>query len=408
MFLSLVSILAQGGAVDAALAEPVRDDIVVTATRSDQSAAEVGQAITVLTRDLILERQTVVVSDLLAQTPGVSVTRNGGVGGFTGVRIRGAEAEQTLVLIDGVRINDPASPGGGFNFANLLADNVERIEVLRGPNSVPWGSQAIGGVVNVITARPSFVPSLSARAEGGSFDSAQLVANAAGTLGRVAASLGGGYFRTDGISSAAVGSERDGYERYGANGRVEVTLPYNLVLDLRGYYSRGRVELDGFPAPAFSFADTEEYQKTRELIGYAGLRGTFLDGRFLNRAAFTITDVDRDNFDPAFGDDPSFVARGRVERFEYQGDLTAADGVRLVFGAETERSRFGDGFATYRTGIESVFGQAILQPVERLTLTAGVRHDDHRDFGGNTTRGAKGAPSTAASARKPRSNFGLA
>jgi vitamin B12 transporter len=391
LFLSLVSILAQGGAVDAALAEPVRDDIVVTATRSDQSAAEVGQAITVLTRDLILERQTVVVSDLLAQTPGVSVTRNGGVGGFTGVRIRGAEAEQTLVLIDGVRINDPASPGGGFDFANLLADNVERIEVLRGPNSVPWGSQAIGGVVNVITARPSFVPSLSARAEGGSFDSAQLVANAAGTLGRVAASLGGGYFRTDGISSAAVGSERDGYERYGANGRVEVTLPYNLVLDLRGYYSRGRVELDGFPAPAFSFADTEEYQKTRELIGYAGLRGTFLDGRFLNRAAFTITDVDRDNFDPAFGDDPSFVARGRVERFEYQGDLTAADGVRLVFGAETERSRFGDGFATYRTGIESVFGQAILQPVERLTLTAGVRHDDHRDFGGNTTLGANAA-----------------
>lgn len=391
MFVSLLPLLAQAGAVDAALAEPARDDIVVTATRSDQAASEVGQAITVLSRDLILERQTVVVSDLLSQTPGVSVTRNGGPGGFTGVRIRGAEAEQTLVLIEGVRINDPASPGGGFDFANLLADNVERIEILRGPNSVPWGSQAIGGVVNVITARPSFVPSFSARAEGGAFDSAQLVANAAGTLGRVAASLGGGYFRTDGISSAAVGTERDGYERYGANGRVEVTLPYNLVLDLRGYYSRGRVELDGFPAPAFTFADTAEYQKTRELIGYAGLRGVFFDGRFLNRAAFTITDVDRDNFDPALGTDPSFLARGRVERFEYQGDLTATDGVRLVFGAESERSRFGDGFATYRTGIDSVFGQAIVQPVEALTLTAGVRHDDHRDFGGNTTLGANAA-----------------
>jgi vitamin B12 transporter len=392
LFVSLLPILAQAASVDAALPDPAaRDDITVTATRTDQRLDEVGQAVTIIDRAIILERQTVVVSDLLAQTPGVSVTRNGGPGGFTGVRIRGAEAEQTLVLIDGVRINDPSSPGGGFDFANLLSDNVERIEVLRGPNSVPWGSQAIGGVVNVITARPTFIPSLSARAEGGSFDSAHLVANAAGTLGRVAASFGGGYFRTDGISSAAIGTERDGYERYAANGRVEVTLPYDLTLDLRGYFSRGRVELDGFPAPSFTFADTAEYQKTRELIGYAGLRGSFLNGRFLNRAAFTVTDVDRENFDPTFGADPSFTARGRIERFEYQGDLTATDWLRLVFGAESERSRFNDGFAASRTGIDSAYGQAILKPIEALTLTAGLRHDDHRDFGGNTTFGANAA-----------------
>jgi vitamin B12 transporter len=391
LLVSLLPLLAQAAAVDAALSEPARDDITVTATRSDQPLGEVGQAVTLIDRALILERQTVGVSDLLVQTPGVTATRNGGRGGFTGVRIRGAEAEQTLVLIDGVRINDPSSPGGGFDFANLLADNIERIEVLRGPNSVPWGSQAIGGVVNVITARPSFVPSLSARAEGGSFDTAQLVANAAGTLGRIAASLGGGYFRTDGVSSASAGTERDGYERYAANGRVEVTLSPNLLIDLRGYLSRGRVELDGFPAPAFTFADTAEFQKTRELIGYAGVRATFLDGRFLNRAAFTLTDVDRDNFDPAFGTGPSFRARGRVERFEYQGDLAATDWLRFVFGAETERSRFSDGFATFRTGIDSAFGQAIVKPLQALTLTAGVRHDDHRDFGGNTVFGANAA-----------------
>jgi vitamin B12 transporter len=392
LFVSLLPFLAQAAAVDAALADPAaRDDIVVTATRSDQPRDEVGQAVTILNRELILERQTVGIADLLTQTPGVSVSRNGGPGGFTALRIRGAEAEQTLVLIDGVRINDPSSPGGGFDFANLLSDNIERIEVLRGPNSVPWGSQAIGGVVKIVTARPTFIPSLSARAEGGSFDTAQAVANAAGTLGRVAASLGGGYFRTDGISSAASGAERDGYERYAANGRVEVTLPYDLAIDLRGYFSRGRVELDGFPAPTFTFADTAEYQKTRELIGYAGLRGMFLNGRFLNRLAFTITDVDRDNFNPAFGLAPSFTARGRIERFEYQGDLNATDWLRLVFGAETERSRFGDGAARFRTGIDSAYGQAIVKPIAELTLTGGVRHDDHRDFGGNTTFGANAA-----------------
>ncbi|MCZ3159290.1 TonB-dependent receptor plug domain-containing protein, partial [Acinetobacter baumannii] len=82
---------------------------------------EVGQAVTVITRDEIDRCQTVSVADLLSTTPGVTVTRNGSLGGFTGVRLRGAEAEQTLVVIDGVRVNDPSSPGGGFDFANLLS-----------------------------------------------------------------------------------------------------------------------------------------------------------------------------------------------------------------------------------------------------------------------------------------------
>jgi vitamin B12 transporter len=373
----------------ALLAAAPADEIVVTAARAPQSAAEVGQAVTAIDRALIEQRQAVIVSNLLAQTPGVTVTRNGGPGGFTGLRIRGAEAEQTLVLIDGVKVNDPSSPGGGFDFANLLADNIERIEVLRGPNSVPWGSQAIGGVVNIVTARPTAQPSLTARAEGGSFGTAQAVANGSFTAGPVAASLGGGYFRTDGISAAASGTERDGYERYAANGRVEVKLSDNIALDLRGYYDHGRTDLDGFPPPTFAFADTPEFSKIRELFGYAGIRAVF--GAFTNRAAFTIGDIHRDNFDPAFGNAPSFIARGRVERFEYQGDWAAADWARLVFGAESERSRFGDGFSIYRTGIDSGWGELIVKPFERLTLTGGVRYDDHRDFGGHTSFGGNAA-----------------
>lgn len=129
---------APAAAQIAPTADPANtDDIVVTATRVAQPAAEVGQAVTVITRDEIDRRQTVSVADLLSTTPGVTVTRNGSLGGFTGVRLRGAEAEQTLVVIDGVRVNDPSSPGGGFDFANLLSASVQRIEVLRGPNSVP-------------------------------------------------------------------------------------------------------------------------------------------------------------------------------------------------------------------------------------------------------------------------------
>lgn len=375
--------------VFAFLAAAAADEIVVTATRVPQSSAEIGQAVTLLDRDLIETRQAVLVADLLAQTPGVSISRNGGFGGFTGLRIRGAEAEQTLVLIDGVRVNDASSPGGGFDFANLLADNIERIEVLRGPNSVPWGSQAIGGVVNIVTAPPAAEPGVTTRAEGGSFGTAQAVATGSFTAGPVAASLGGGYFRTDGISAAEAGRERDGYERYAANGRVEVRLTDAIAIDLRGYYDRGRTELDGFPPPSFSFADTLEYSKIRELFGYAGIRATV--GPLANRAAYTVGDVHRDNFDPSFGREPSFTARGRVERFEYQGDLKAADWARLVFGAETERSRFNDGISRFRTGIDSGWGELIVKPFAQLTLTGGVRYDDHRDFGGHTTFGGNAA-----------------
>ena len=380
---------AVGVAFCAAPALAQDEDIVVTATRAEQSADETGQAITLIDRALIEQRQAVIVSDLLATTPGVTVSRNGPAGGFTGVRIRGAEAEQTLVLIDGVRVNDPSAPGGGYDFGNLLAGTIERIEVLRGPNSVPWGSQAIGGVVNIVTTRPTGDLSLNASGEYGWRDSAQAVANAGFGTGPVKAGFGAGWFRTDGHSAAAVGTERDGYERFGANGRVEVALSEAIAIDLRGYYAHGETELDGFPPPAFAFADTAEFSTAQELLGYAGVRARF--GRLANRLAFTISDVNRDNFNAPGDDEPAFIARGRVERLEYQGDWRASDAVRAVFGAEIETSRFGDGFERFSTGIDSFYGQLIVNPLEALTLTGGARHDNHEDFGGETTFGGNAA-----------------
>ena len=372
-------------------AETDAGDIVVTATRSEQAAQDVGQAVTIIDKALIVQRQAQTVSDLLSTTPGVTASRNGGIGGFTGVRIRGAEAEQTLVLIDGVKINDPSSPGGGFDFGNLLIGNINRIEVLRGPNSVPWGSQAIGGVVNIITEPPGEGSAVDLRAEYGYADTAQGVVNANFRAGPVAASFGGGYFRSDGISSFAGGTERDGYRNYGANGRVEVTLSDAIAVDLRGYYSHGRADLDGFPAPLYAFADTPEYSTSQEVLGYAGIRAKLFDGRFTNRLAFTISDVNRDNYDPSFGTAAAFLSRGRVERFEYQGDFKLTEQVRAVFGAETETSRFNDGFTTVKTGIDSLYGQLIVKPLSALTLTGGVRYDDHQDFGSETTLGGNAA-----------------
>lgn len=363
------------------------DDVIVTAARAAQRADEVGQAVTVVTRDEIDRRQTVSVADLLSTTPGVTVTRNGSLGGFTGVRLRGAEAEQTLVVIDGVRVNDPSSPGGGFDFANLLSASVERVEVLRGPNSVPWGSQAIGGVVNVITEAPTEQIKARGSVEYGYADTLYAQGGVSGRQGAVSAALTGGYLRSDGISSAAIGTERDGYRQYGATGRVGVDFTDQIGLDLRGYWANSKTQTDGYPAPLYVLADDPSYATANELYGYAGLHANF--GTFHNRVAFTIADINRDTYAQP-GATPS-PFRGRSERYEYQGEYQPIDQVRIVGGAEHETSRYRDATLRRSVGITSVYGELILKPIQPLTITGGVRNDDHDTFGNHTTFGADAA-----------------
>ncbi len=371
------------------------DEIVVTANREARPADTVGQAVTVLDTATIETRQAVVVSDLLRQTPGVTVTRNGGPGTTTSVNIRGADSDQTVALIDGVKLNDPSSPGGGFNFGNLLIGNIARIEVLRGAQSVLWGSQAIGGVVNLITRQPTEQLAINARAEGGSFGTGQAFANVSGKAGPVSASLGGGYFTTDGISAYAPGREKDGYRNYGANGSVAVALADSVSIDLRGFYSNGRTDIDGFPAPAFSFGDTREYGDSEQWTGYAGINAALFDGRFRNRVGFAHTQSDRTNTDPDGTPTETFRGKGRNDRFEYQGSFDVTDAVFATFGVEREVSRFttasyGGTPTTGRARLLGVYGQLAVTPVENLTLTGGVRHDDHNVFGGATVFSGSG------------------
>lgn len=369
---------------------PSADDIVVTAAGVPQDAGDVGQAVTVIDRATIEQRQTVALSDLLATTPGVTVSRSGGLGTLTSVNIRGAEAAQTLVLIDGVRVNDPSSAAGGFDFGNLLADSVERVEVLRGPNAVPWGSEAIGGVINVVTEQPTDGFEGHAQLEGGSFGTAYGSGGIAGGSDRINGALTAGWLSTDGISAYDKGAERDGYDQVGGTGRLNVALAPGIGLDLRGYYAHSRVDLDGYPAPDYLFADDGEYAKTQEAYGYAGVHADFADGRFRNRVAVTIADINRDNFDPSVGDAPIFFYRGRSERYDYQGDYTFGI-VRLVAGAEHEDSRMFDGSDHFSTGVTSEYGEAIVNPVKALTLSAGVRNDDHDVYGSHVSFGANAA-----------------
>ena len=388
-------------------------DVVVTANRAERPADEVAQSVTVIDADEIRRRQSQTVVDLLRTVPGVTVTRAGGPGTVAGLNIRGAESDQNVVLVDGVKINDPSAVGGGFNFATLLVGNIERIEVVRGSQSVIWGSQAIGGVVNLLTAAPTEALRFNARAEGGWRDTYQAVGNLSGRVGPVAASIGGIYYRTDGVSAlseARGGRERDGYENVGANARALIDVADGVSVDLRGFYSDGKTDVDGFPAPAFAFADTRERGKTREFVGYAGLNAALLDGRFRNRVAFAYTRTDRTNINPDAAVQTTFDAEGENERFEYQGILDL-DPLAATFGAETERSRYvsassGGAPAGADVRITSVYAQASVKPVAGLVLTGGARHDDHQQFGDATTFAGSGVYSPNGGATRLRASYG--
>ncbi len=413
MRVSTALILSTSLAVSAlapALALDAPDTIVVTANRSPQPLSRVGQSISIVDSAELARRQTASVVDILRTLPGVSIARNGGIGTATTVFIRGADSDQTVALIDGVKLNDPSLPGGGFNFGNLLVGNIDRIEVLRGSQSVLWGSQAIGGVINMITRPPTETLAVNLRGEYGYRDTAQLVGNVAGKAGPLSASVGAGYFRTDGISAfseARGGTERDGYENYGGNANFNLAINDAISIDARGWYSNGKVGFDGFAPPSFAFGDTLETATTREIVAYTGLNTAFFDGRFRNRLGFAYTDTRRRNDNRGT---ETFAGVGRNERLEYQGIFDIADGWQATGGLERETSRFtsssfGGAPTIGRAQIDSIYGQLVATPVTGLTLTGGVRHDDHDRFGGATTFGASGVYTLAATGTAFRASY---
>ena len=380
----ITGVLGIAAASIAGSAEQPLDEVVVVATRLPVPAAKVGNSVSVLQRADIDASQAIAVSDLLASLPGVGVTRSGGPGGLTGLRIRGAEADHTLVLIDGVQINDPAAPGGGFDFGNLLTAGISRIEVLRGPQSTLYGSQAIGGVVNIVTTEAGGAPGGSLQAEYGSQDSTRFRADVGGSSHRASARLAGEYYRTDGISTFGSGDERDAFRNTSLAGRLGYEIAGNLNLDLRGYYARGRVQTDGYPPPSFVFADAGDYADKRQRVAYAGLNIGEKTAALQHRLAYQVTHVERDEFAGAIGAVAPFGEyRGVNERLEYQGSWRMAPGYTAVFGLQHETSRMRNDIDPLAadTRTDSAFVQLQGEPVQGLTLTGGYRQDDHKSFG---------------------------
>jgi len=379
-----VTVLACLAALPAWSAGDELDEVIVVATRLPVPAAKVGNSVSVIDRGEIEASQAIAVSDLLASLPGVGVTRSGGPGSLTTLRIRGAEGDHTLVLIDGVQINDPSSTGGGFDFGNLLVGDISRIEVLRGAQSTLYGSQAIGGVVNIITAGGGGSARGGVQAEYGSRDSTLLKADFGGGSGRTSARLAGSYYRTDGISTFGAGDERDSFRNASLAGRLAFGLSHAANLDLRGYYARSRVETDGYPPPDYVFADAGDYADKRQFVAYAGIDLGASEASLQHRLALQLTHTDRDEFTGGIGAVTSFGRyRGENQRFEYQGSWRIAPRYTAVFGLQREQSKMRNDIDPLSADarLDSAYVQVQAEPLLGLTLTGGYRHDDH-DSGG--------------------------
>ena len=382
------------------------ETVVITATRTEQPAEKTGASLSLITEEDLKTQQTVVLSDVLKEVPSLIINRTGGVGQVTTVSIRGAEQGQTVTLIDGIRINDPSDGSEGAIYGDVLANNISRVEILRGPQSTLYGSDAIGGIVNIISKRGGGAPfALDASAEGGSFGTFHANVAANGTTDAVEYGAALNYYTTTGVSAADSrngNTEPDGYRNYGATFNIRAHLDDTVSVDARGYYTNGHDRFDdNFPPPKFIVADSNA-NNTNELdAGYLGLNADFFGGTFRNRIAIIATSSARQFFDSAFDTiHLNFDDFGNIVRLEYQGIVDFDQDTQVTFGAETQESSFrGESFSSFTADMRTVgrdrltgyYAQAQHTLFDQVTLTGGVRLDDDQEFGTHTSFKLNGA-----------------
>jgi len=376
--------------IDGSTAARQWEEIVVVGSHLPRPAREVGSTVSVLDATDISNRKLNQAAELLRQVPGLAVNRGGQEGAVTQVRIRGAEGNHTLVLIDGIEANDPFL--GEFNFADLLSWDIGRIEVLRGPQSALYGSEAIGGVINVTSRAPQAGVNVHAELQGGTFGTTQLGASVSAANDRVSALLSAVNYQTDGISASAQPgeNERDGYDNTTVHGKLEVAVTPALDLRLVVRHADSEVENDGQSGGLV--VDTDARTDSEQLFALVELNGRLLGDRWLHRLAYSRTDSESDNLS---ADALTSGSRGERDKIEYETTLRFGDDVwaqALTASIEHEDLVFdfdSPSFpaATQRQTDEqtSYIGEYALTYRETTTLTLSARHDANDRFDDATT-----------------------
>ncbi|HEX4273206.1 MAG TPA: TonB-dependent receptor, partial [Rhizomicrobium sp.] len=397
------------------------ESVVVSATRLATPEAEVGSSVTVITAADIEARQERSLPDALETVPGLFVEQSGGLGGQTSIFMRGANSNQTKVLLDGIDISDPSTPTGAADISKFLTGDIARVEVLRGPQSGLYGSDAIGGVINIITKGGEGPLKLTAQAEGGSFDTFNQRASASGSDGAfhytvTVDHVHAGATPVTPLSLLQPGEKRndDFYDGVQASTKLGYDVSDNFDLGFVGHYgsSLGKVTNDAFdPVTFVGFPSaTQTRIATLQYDSRATAHLVLWDGRLDQTVGFGFTDAITSSADP---DNGYGLSKGQRTKFDYQGNIGLMQGETVVLGAETYRDSNGAGYSFgfpsgSTPGITTNAGYAELDSDlgNGIHDDASIRYDDNSRYGNKVTYHIAPAWLIDATGTKLKASFG--
>jgi vitamin B12 transporter len=377
--------------------QPVQaEEVVVSATKTPTPISQVTSAVDVITEEDLQKRHIKTVVDALRFSQGLAVFSSGGPGTTANVRIRGGSDTHTLVLIDGAIVNSATL--GSYNFANLTTDNIERIEILRGAQSMLYGSDAIGGVVNIITKRGTGTPQVNGFFEGGSFGSLREGGGVSGQKGPVDFSFTLSRWDFTGFSAADYrlgATERDAYRNWTASAKVGVTLPHDGRLEFVFRWMNSDIRLDNISSPPQDVFGSKT--REQELIFGAAYEQRLTAwwsqkltlARDHNESLFIPGTSQRDLFTgvssvPFGTPNETRVVSNRIEvqeNFQIFKPLAVTAGYQL----RDQQGENDTGLSNKIIRSNAGFAEAKLNLWDRAFATAGVRYDSYNVFGDATT-----------------------
>ncbi len=365
-------------------ANQIEDEMVVVGSRLPTEPYKIGRSISVLDEQQIDDLGYEYGADLFRFVPGMAVSRTGGYGGLTQIRIRGAEGNHTLVLIDGVDVSKTS--GGEYDMSALLSADIERIEVLRGPQSGLYGSNPIGGVINIVTRQPEAGFGLDVELEAGENDTRHGSLSISGGTDTLRGRLTYAQRRSE-FNISETGSEDDEDDNRTLSGRVLFDPSDNLSFEVFGRYTEKDTETDG--APQGVAVDTSSFSNTEDLS--MGAKGTI---RLADGRSVTGVSVARSEFELDTG--PSFGNEGERDdvRFDTSWQWQEGDGLqqRSTLFMQWESEEFRNKTPSFPSQVPTqdrdLFGFGLEHQIalnDALFINANVRRDNNDDFDDNTT-----------------------